>query len=134
MVSKNKIKIELDSSNHATKSDLKNATGIDTSKFANVVKNDVAKRTEKINATQTIDTSDLVKKADYDTKIVENEKKIPDHDKYNTNNDLNTFLGVMFDGRLKHAKLATNNDLNTVEKYSIRNAKKREKLQTFDLS
>ena len=40
----------------------------------------------------------------------------------------------MFDGRLKHAKLATNNDLNTVEKYSIRNAKKREKLQTFDLS
>ena len=99
-----------------------------------MVKNDVAKRTEKINATQTIDTSDLVKKADYDTKIVENKKKIPDHDKYNTTNDLNTFLGVMFDGRLKHAKVATNNDLNTVEKYSIRNEKKREKLQTFDLS
>ena len=38
-----------------------------------MVKNDVAKRTEKINATQTIDTSDLVKKADCDTKIVENE-------------------------------------------------------------
>ena len=28
------VKVELDLSNHATKSDLKNATGVDTSKFA----------------------------------------------------------------------------------------------------
>ena len=32
--SKNKTEIELDLSNYATKSDLKNATGADTSKFA----------------------------------------------------------------------------------------------------
>ena len=31
---KNKIKVELDLSNYAKKSDLKNATGVDTSKFA----------------------------------------------------------------------------------------------------
>ena len=31
--SRNKIKVELDLSNYATKSDLKNATGVDTSKF-----------------------------------------------------------------------------------------------------
>ena len=32
--SKNKIKVELDLSNYETKSDLKNATGVDASKFA----------------------------------------------------------------------------------------------------
>ena len=31
---KNKIEIELDSSNYATKSDLKSATGVNTSQFA----------------------------------------------------------------------------------------------------
>ena len=32
--SKNKIKVELNLSNYVTKSELKNATGIDTSQFA----------------------------------------------------------------------------------------------------
>ena len=32
--SKNKIKVELDLSNYATKSDLKSATGVDISQFA----------------------------------------------------------------------------------------------------
>ena len=32
--SKNKIKVELDLSNHATKSYLKDVTGVDTSQFA----------------------------------------------------------------------------------------------------
>ena len=32
--SKNKIEVELDLSNYATKSDLKNAAGVDTSRFA----------------------------------------------------------------------------------------------------
>ena len=32
-----KVKVELDLSNYATKADLKNATGIDTSKFAEKV-------------------------------------------------------------------------------------------------
>ena len=32
--SKNKLEVKLDSPNYATKSDLKNATGVDTSQFA----------------------------------------------------------------------------------------------------
>ena len=38
---------------------------------------------KKVNAIQTTDTSDLVKKADYNTKIGEIEKKILDHDHSN---------------------------------------------------
>ena len=37
---------------------------------------------KKVNATQTNLTSNLVKKADYDTEIKEIEDKIPDHDKH----------------------------------------------------
>ena len=43
--SKNKIKVELDLSIYATKSDLKNTTGVDTSQFAK--KDDVANLKEK---------------------------------------------------------------------------------------
>lgn len=52
------------------------ATPVDLSKLNNVVKNN-AKKTifnelvEQINAIQTINGSDLIKKADYNTKIVE---------------------------------------------------------------
>ena len=55
----------------------------DLSKLSNVVKNEVAKKTEydelvkKVYATQTVDTSSLVKKAAYNTKIGEIEKKTP---------------------------------------------------------
>ena len=35
--SRERIKVELDLSNYATKADLKNATGVDTSKFAKKV-------------------------------------------------------------------------------------------------
>ena len=35
--SSRRVKVELDLSNYATKSDLKNATGVDTSKFAKKV-------------------------------------------------------------------------------------------------
>ena len=43
----------------------------------------------KKDAMQTIDASDLGKKADYGTKIVGIEKKIPDHDKYITTPKVN---------------------------------------------
>ena len=52
-----------------------------------MVKNEVAKKTvhgeslKEVNAIQTIDTSDLVKKGDYNTKIEEIEGKISDQDK-----------------------------------------------------
>ena len=160
-------------SDYATKSDLKSAAGIDTSKYAkmsdlaslksdvgeldigklktvtddlskltNTLKSDVVKKTiwwigkKKVNAIRTIDSSNFVKKTDYDTKIVELEKRIPDHEKYITTNDFtaNTFSGSIFDERLKQAKLVTNIDLNTVKRSIINNEEKIEKMQIFDLS
>ena len=63
-------------------------TPVDLRKLSDVVKNDVVEKTDyyefvkKINAIKTIDKSDLVKKADYNTKIGEAEKKLyHDHDK-----------------------------------------------------
>ena len=61
---------------------LKNASGVDLSNLRDVVKNDVPKETKydqmikKVHAIQTIDTSDLVKKTDYNTKINEIERKL----------------------------------------------------------
>ena len=61
-------------------------TPVYLSKLSNAVKNDVVKKTEydelvkNIKAIQTTDTSNLVKKTDYNTKINETEKKNTDHD------------------------------------------------------
>ena len=53
---------------------------VDLSKLSNVVKNDVVKNTvyDKLFAKVYIDTSELVKKTDYNTKITEIEDTIPD--------------------------------------------------------
>ena len=54
---------------------------VDLSKLSNVVKNDAVKKTvyDKLVAkVNNIDTSGLVKKKDYNTKITEIEDKIPD--------------------------------------------------------
>ena len=64
---------------------------------------------QKVNNIQTIDTSDLVEKAECNRKIAEIENKIPGHDKYITTNNFNTFSGAIFDKKLKQAKLAINN-------------------------
>ena len=69
-----------------------------------------------------------------ETEIGEIEHKLLDQDKYITVNDFNKLLGAIFDQRLKEAKLATNNDFNTVEQHAIRNKKKIEQLQIFELS
>ena len=69
---------------------------------------------KQVNGSQTINTSDLIKKADYDTKIRDIKKKIPDHDKYITNKYFNTF-STIFNKKLKREKIATNNDLNIDE-------------------
>ena len=81
-----------------------------------------------------IDISHLVKKADYSAKIIEIEKKIPDHKKYITTNYFNKFSGLIFAERLKQAKLATIIYLCTCEQCAIKNEEKIEKLQTFNLS
>ena len=138
---KNKIDVELNLAYYATDSDLKNATGVDTSKFSknidlaslksdtdkleqvpnglnslktkvdklsvdqlvsvsvdlktfsDVVDKEAVKKdmhdelVKKISAIQTTDTSNVIKKADYDIEIEEIDKKITTHDygKYNTN-------------------------------------------------
>ena len=58
---------------------------------------------EKVNAIQATDPSNLVKKADYDTKIAEIEKKILDHDhsKYITTHEFNRLTAKNFAARLK---------------------------------
>ena len=59
---------------------------VDLNKLHDLVKNDAVKKTvydellKKVNAIQTAGTSNLVKEADYDTRIGEIEKKILDHD------------------------------------------------------
>ena len=61
-------------------------TTLNLSKLSDVVKNEVVKKTvydeviKKVNAIQTTDANNLVKRSDYDTKNVEIEKKILDHD------------------------------------------------------
>ena len=106
------VKVELDLSSYATKAELKNTTGIDTSKLAaksdlaslkavvdkidvdklktvpvdlshlsNVVKNEVVKKTvydKFVAKVNNIDTSIFVLKSKYDTDKSDLEKKIPD--------------------------------------------------------
>ena len=63
---------------------------VDLNKLKDVVKNDIIKKTKydelvkKVNNIKTTDNSDLVKKADNNTKFSEIEEKILDHnlDKY----------------------------------------------------
>ena len=72
---------------------------VDLKKLSDVVDKEVVKKdvydelVKKVNAIQTTDTSNEDKKADYDTKIEELEKKIMitthDHGKYNTNQEFN---------------------------------------------
>ena len=66
---------------------------VDLSKLSNVVKNDVVKKTvyDKLVAmVDNIDTSGLVKKTDYNTKISEIEDKIPDSSSFVKKTDYNT--------------------------------------------
>ena len=62
-----------------------------------------------VNAIQTTDTSNLVKKADYDTKINEIESKIFDcyHNKYITTQEFNKLTSENFAARFPQSKLAT---------------------------
>ena len=89
---------------------------IDLSKLSNEVKNDVLKKPEndelvkKVNAIQTTDTSNLVKKTYYSTNINEIEKKNTDHDlaKYITTQEFNMSKSETFTARLKQANSASN--------------------------
>ena len=43
----------------------------------------------KVDTIENIDTSDFVKKGDHNAKIIEIEKKIPDHNEYIASNNFN---------------------------------------------
>ena len=86
-------------------------TIVDLSQLCDVVESEVVKKSvyskivKNVNAIQANDTSNGVKKADYDTKI-KVEDKICKHGKYMTINDFNKFSGIIFDEKLKQVKLA----------------------------
>ena len=92
-------------------------TPADLSKLSDVLGNNVVKKilcnelAKKVNAIQTNDTTNLVKKADYTTKIQDIENKIPDHDKYITAQEFSKLTADNFTARLKQAKLATKDDI-----------------------
>ena len=99
---------------------------IGTQRIKNTVYNQLVK---KVNAIQTTDTSNLGKKADYDTKISEIEKKTTDNDhhKYVTTQEFNKLTSENFAARLKQANLATKTDVDDfVEKADFdKNLKKK---------
>ena len=94
-------------------------TPADLSKLSNVVKNDVVEKTKynelvkKVNNINTTDTSNLVKKTDYNIKISEIENKINDHDyaKYITAQGFNKLISKNFASRLSQATLGSKNDI-----------------------
>ena len=63
-----RVKVELDLSNYATKSDLKNATGVDTSNFANKV--------DLVNLKSNVDKLDIDKLKDVPTNSSDLESKV----------------------------------------------------------
>ena len=101
------------------------ADSVDISKLSDVVKNDVVKKTEydklvkKVNAIQSNDASNLVEKADCNTKINEIEKKITDHNhssNYITTQKFNRLTSANFATRLTQANLARMNDIAALVK------------------
>ena len=91
---------------------------VDLSNLSNVVKNDVVKKTvlDKLVAkVNNIDTSGLVKKTDYNTKISEIEDKIPDSSSFVKKTDYNTKITEIKGQIPDISGLATKTALTTVE-------------------
>ena len=94
-------------------------TPVVLSRKSEVVKNEVVKKTaydelvNKGNSIQTIDTINLNKKADYNTKIAAIEKKILnyDHSKCISTQELNKLSANNFLARLAQAKVPTKADV-----------------------
>ena len=91
---------------------------VDLSKLSNVVKNDVVKKAvyDKLVAkVNNINTSVLVKKTDYNTKITEIKDKIPDSNSFVKKTDYNTKI-TQIEGEIPDISgLATKTALTTVE-------------------
>ena len=77
----------------------------------------------KGKAIKSADTSDLVKKTDYNTKLAEIEKKIRNHynnNKYITTQEFNRLTAEYFAARLNQANLATKADIANKQKVQIK--------------
>ena len=70
---------------------------------------------KQCNPIQTVDASNLVKKANYSTKISEI-KKNPDHSNYITTTEFNKLTAKSFAARLKEVKLSFKGDINNLLK------------------
>ena len=101
---------------------------VDLGKLTDVVRKDVVKKIEydelvkTFNAIQTTDTTDLVKKADYNTKIVDIEKNnlIMPVVKILLHKEFNKLPADNFAARLKIANLENKNDItNFVRKKTL---------------
>ena len=79
-----------------------NITGLATSSALTAVKNKIP------------NVNNLVKKTDYDAKILDIEKKITDHDhdKYITTPEFNTMAANIFNARLAQANVITKTDFD----------------------
>ena len=86
----------------------------DLSKLSDVVKNDVVKNTDYnklVTGVDNIDTTGILKKIDYNTKIIETEDKIPDTSNLATKTALTTVENKIPDV----SNLVTKTALNTLE-------------------
>ena len=91
---------------------------LDLSKLSNVIENDVVKKTvhdKLIAKVNNIDTSGLVKKTDYNTKITEIEDKIPDSNSFVKKTDCDTQITEIEAKIPDICGLATKTALTTVE-------------------
>ena len=110
-------KVELDLSNYATKTDLKNTAGADTSKFSKEV--DLANlkpNVDKLNIDKLSNVkNDVVKKDVYNAKMKNIEDEIPDISKLATKTTINDKINK-FKGEIPNiTNLATTAALTAVE-------------------
>ena len=131
-----KIKVELDLSNDATKSEVRKARGVDKSEFARKVhlacmKSKVDKldldKLETVPSNLTILSNFVdnyvIEKADYNTKNKDIKLKIPNHDKLIATDNFNKFTQKSFYHRLKQSNLTTKDDVADFIKKSDFNEK-----------
>ena len=138
--SSNNIKVELDLTNHATKTDLKNITHVDTSSYAlktnlEALKSEVDKIDINKLKTPSVDLakltnaveSDLVKKTDYNTKVTSIETQIAGLTKNTVDNlaDITKLKAIDTNSFVLKTKLASDvttleNKIDTVDKKNAR--------------
>ena len=124
--SSNNIKVELDLTNYATKTDLNNITGVDTSSFASktnlaALKTDVDKIDVDILKAAPVDLAkltnavknDVVKKTDYNAKVTSIEAQIAGLTKNTVDNiaDITKLKAIDTDNFVTRTKFSADNNV-----------------------